>query len=174
MAWNTLEFWENRMAWNYETGKEEPSPYTDPIGGIYSAPVYAARISDQLFRWNKAETEAWYKRKSTTAFLYTCAAIREWERLERVMTWDDEATKAEFRRKYIEFLAKTDILDCDLGLKDLDVDSLPILQRIIAVGYRQLAKTAHPDMGGTTEEFNELRQGKVQLDSILKEVKDLL
>lgn len=47
-------------------------------------------------------------------------------------------------------------------------------ERIIAKGFRELAKTEHPDTGGTEQRFRELRDAKRQLDRMMEEVGEIL
>lgn len=48
--------------------------------------------------------------------------------------------------------------------------SLSTVEKIVQAGYRTLAKTAHPDSGGTTADFQALQAGMEQLKMILREV----
>lgn len=164
------------MAWNYEKSCDEPDAYKYGEG-IYTPPAWSIGskgFMQKVMYWEQAEARAVAYRNSTYADTYKANAINCWGALERAMTWEDASKIPEFRRQYIEWLAKKKDVDYQMGFQDVSEDSLPILQRIIAVGYRQLAKTAHPDLGGTVEDFNNLKTAKNQLDLVLKSLEDVL
>ena len=170
------------MAWNYEKGCEEEMPYKYG-SGLYTPPDYSSRpeILSVVLNWEKAEARVYCMRamnRSPSYISWNDTARHAWRRLEEQMigdTWDNNAKIPEFRRKYIEWLAKEVKIASDIGLCDpVSEESLPMLERIIAAGYRTLAKTAHPDLGGTDKDFRNLKIAKEQLDSMLAEVKDIL
>lgn len=153
------------MAWNWEKGCEEETPYQFG-GGIYTPPNWDKGLGKLVLAWEKAEAIA----KRSKSKSYEREAIKCWEALEAEMTLDS----AQSRRDYLEWRARGKKLDSTMGFKPVDEDSLPLLNRIVSVGYRTMAKTAHPDLGGSDEEFRSLKQAKVQLDTILKEVEGIL
>jgi hypothetical protein len=78
---------------------------------------------------------------------------------------------------YIEWLISTRKKDIEMYQRELDrrataeLSTMTMVERIIQSGYRSLAKTMHPDAGGTTEGFQELQGSYEQLKGILSEVK---
>lgn len=89
-----------------------------------------------------------------------------------VIGWDKASQHEKFRRGYIEWLASTDGVGDSLS--DLEIEQLPMIERIIARGYRELAKTEHPDVGGSEARFAALRKAKSQIDQVMREVGELL
>lgn len=55
--------------------------------------------------------------------------------------------------------------------ESLEAASEGIMERIVKEGFRALSKKAHPDAGGTTQDFLELKGGQESLLEILKELK---
>ena len=167
------------MAWNYEKGCEEPNPYSYNYSGPYSSPQWDSNILCEAREWEMAEIKVAIARtlRSTTPGSLQVAidgAIFACTKLESKMLWEDNLKIDEFRRKYMEWLAREGKLSHDIGLSYVHEDQLPLMERIIAVGYRQLAKTTHPDLGGSTEDFNNLKEAKNQLILVLGTVKDVL
>jgi F420-0:gamma-glutamyl ligase-like protein len=78
---------------------------------------------------------------------------------------------------YLEWLISTRKKDIQTYQDELDrraaveLSSLSMVERIIQSGFRALAKTMHPDVGGSTEQFKELQGSYEQLKGILSEVK---
>jgi hypothetical protein len=78
---------------------------------------------------------------------------------------------------YFEWLIGTRKKDIEAYQAELDrraaaeVASLTMTERIIVAGYRALAKTMHPDVGGSKEQFQELQGSYEQLKSVMVEVK---
>ncbi len=166
------------MAWNYETGQEELNPYSGGHGpqstGFYK------QGCQEILRWEEAEIawrEGWCPAQFLPRETWTKAAwgrvLATWEEAEMaVIGWDKRSEADNFRRGYITWLALSN--GSSITLSDLDIDALPLLERIIAKGYRELAKTEHPDVGGSPERFAALREAKGQLDKVMEEVGDLL
>ena len=176
------------MAWNYETGRDEPNAYTVlDRGGLFTpkpGPIINPDLSRQehmevvaaVHKWQ--QTEAWLKnnagsnwgRKATVS-----EAIRDWERAEMAIAgWQKRAQLDTFRAGYLEFLAKGNQVADQVALSDLEIEELPLLERIVAKGYRELAKSEHPDVGGDAGRFDKLKTAKLQLDRLLVEMKDIL
>lgn len=55
----------------------------------------------------------------------------------------------------------------------LEVTAQTTLEKIISVGFRELAKKAHPDAGGNPKEFLELKAAQEQLKVIIQELKEV-
>jgi hypothetical protein len=78
---------------------------------------------------------------------------------------------------YLEWLISTRKKDIQTYQDELDrravveLSSLTMVERIIQSGFKTLAKTMHPDAGGTTAGFQELQGSYEQLKGILTEVK---
>lgn len=53
----------------------------------------------------------------------------------------------------------------------VEASSVSMVERLIAEGYRSLAKKLHPDTGGTAEEFTALKAASEQLKAIIGEFK---
>lgn len=53
----------------------------------------------------------------------------------------------------------------------LEVASQSTLEKIVSAGFRELAKKAHPDAGGSPKDFLELKAAQEQLKVILQELK---
>ena len=161
------------MAWNYEKGCDEPAPYNVLSGPLFTpnpnklVDIAAARM--EVHRWET--NEAWLKQNYWRDKDAGMKKVTEsWERAEMAVAgWSDRAKLDTFRRGYLEWLAKGNSVADQVALSDLEIEQLPLLERIIAKGYRELAKTAHPDTGGTAEEFGKLRTAKMQLDRVLAE-----
>lgn len=162
------------MPWNYETGREEPAPYTSGKSGPFScAPPKIIRHGClEIMAWEQAET-AWHASRYWSASVPLIGVTNAWEAAEMaVIGWDKAGQKESFRRGYMEWLASTNGVGDSLS--DLEIEQLPMIDRIIARGYRELAKTEHPDVGGTAERFAALRKAKGQLDQVMREVGELL
>jgi hypothetical protein len=169
------------MAWNWEKGCEEDDAYKHG-GTVYSPPAWRQDVLGLVVQWSRAEDKAErFKRR----YGYEEEAVDLWYTLEARMVFDDEAKKSEFRRGYMEYLAKgqkvVDEIITDSLNRGIMEDKLPYLERIIARGYRSLAKEVHPDVADNPEEaerfkeeFQNLKVARLQLDAILKEVKDIL
>ena len=52
--------------------------------------------------------------------------------------------------------------------------SLPMIEKIVSVGYRELAKRLHPDAGGETAAFQDLQAANEQLKAAVRSVKGML
>lgn len=169
------------MAWNYETGQDEPNPYTDPDkGGPYTSPHFSYTSIKEALDWHKAEANLlravqWGNIDLANAL--RGAAINCWLKLEKAMTFKDVAQSTELRRGYIEWLStnmgKTTATQAQV-IEEVDLNSLPLLERIIQAGYHKLAKEAHPDAGGEPEKFREITQARGQLMAIIKDLKEVL
>lgn len=78
---------------------------------------------------------------------------------------------------YFEWLIETRKKDIQLYQAEIDrraameVANLTMTEKIIQAGYRVLAKTMHPDVGGSKEQFQELQGSYEQLKSVMSEVK---
>jgi len=78
---------------------------------------------------------------------------------------------------YLEWLIETRKKDIRLYQDELDrraaaeLSSLTMVERIIQAGYKSLAKSFHPDVGGDANQFRELQGSYEQLKGILSEVK---
>ena len=166
------------MAWNYKTGREEDNPY--PHGnkdGIYTPPPWKPEVRRLVMDWERDEA---FLARTNNKFMDTWemrneSATKSFRALERALVSQDEIP--EFRRRYMEWLAThtTVTQNQSLGfMDDLTMDQLPILDRIVQKGYRELARTEHPDLGGDAERFNKLQQAKVQLMAVLRELKEIL
>jgi len=155
------------MAWNYEKDCDEEAPYQFGTG-IYTPPTWNPVLADLVRAWEKAEAQCvWSKNRPG---VYTVRAIQLWEELEAAMVQDTSKS----RREYLEWLARGKNLDAQMGFRDVEEKDLPLLNRIVNVGFRTIAKEVHPDLGGTDQQFMDLKQAKVQLDIILREMKDIL
>lgn len=79
-------------------------------------------------------------------------------------------------RDYIDWLLEkrredVKVYEDELTRRDLvEQASQSVVERIVQAGYRELAKKAHPDTGGTTADFQALQAAHEQLKAILKEV----
>lgn len=167
------------MAWNYEKGCEEVVAYEYGKNGIYTPPNWKNNhISGLAVRWEEAEAKAkYYDRPSalpTVRKYWDEQAVSRWYELEKAMLWDKAAEVPDFRRKYVEWLSRATEMEVEMGISDVDINNLPMMQRMIALGFRQLAKETHPDLGGDPEQFMKVKDVKKQLDAVLEEVKDLL
>lgn len=163
----------NSMAWNYETGREEAMPYVGGVGPqSCPPPKFYKKGCLEILRWEDLEA-AWYRDRNWTKTYTPETVIQSWENAEMgVIGWDKRAQVENFRRGYIDWLATQDgVAD---ALSDLEIEQLPLIERIIARGYRELSKTEHPDVGGTTQRFAQLREAKKQLDQVMQEIGDLL
>jgi len=175
------------MAWNFEKGCEEPNPYTAVTGGTVLTPRPGPVIDPERAREDQAEmvsrvhawqqNESWLKndsgpwRKKVTE----AEVIASWERAEMAIAgWQNHSKIESFRAGYLEWLAKGTQVADQVTLTDLQIEELPMLERVVAKGYRELAKTEHPDAGGSDERFDKLRTAKLQLDRLLVEMKDIL
>lgn len=163
------------MAWNFEKGCEEERPYNNMLGSVHSPPMWGKAWS-AVQVWTQAE--AWVDRSkwgwAETKDNFNQQAILRWIQCEREIMWDKNSEIPEFRRKYIDWLAREKNVSSEIGLTDVDIESMPLLERVIAAGYKQLAKTAHPDLGGSQQEFLDLRNARTQLDRMLAEVGEIL
>ncbi len=136
-----------------------------------------AEAVDAVHKWQ--QTESWlrndsgaYGRRSGTS---VDDAIRAWRNAEMAIAgWDQQSKIDAFRAGYLEWLAKGNQVADQVALTDLEIEQLPLLERIVARGYRELAKQEHPDTGGTSERFDRLKTAKLQLDRLLVEMKDIL
>ncbi len=162
------------MAWNYEKGCEELAPYDGSDGGPVSCapPAFLNRGCLEILAWEKTEA-AWHRDRNWRTGTVMPGVIAVWERAEiALIGWDERSRREDFRRGYIDWLAgSSGAMD---SMSDLEIDALPLLDRIVARGYRELAKTEHPDVGGSDERFTALRKAKAQLDTVLREVGQLL
>jgi hypothetical protein len=160
------------VAWNYETGQEEAKAYADSLSGPYTPPPppFWGKATLEIHQWEQAEAAVKALRVSTAN---TRRVIRAWEKAEMaVIGWDKAAEHEKFRRGYMEWLAmQNGGVD---SLSDLDLESMPLLERIVTEGYRVLAKKNHPDLGGSADKFREVREAKGKLDQVLSEVGELL
>lgn len=165
------------MVWNYEKGCEEAVAY--PSGSnVYTPPKWKNNAASACaLKWEEAEAKSHYYRNTKITGVkehWDKEAATRWYELEKTMLWGQASQMPDFRRRYIEWLSKATEMDVQLGITDLAIDELPMMERIIAVGYRTLAKAEHPDLGGTPERFQKLKETKEKLDQVMKEVKDLL
>ncbi len=162
------------MPWNYETGREEQAPYNGGEGGPVSCapPKIFSQGCMEILLWEQAET-AWRMSRYWMPDTPVAGVLAIWEKAEMaVLGWDKASQKENFRRGYMNWLASTDGVGD--ALSDLEIEQLPMIDRIIARGYRELAKTEHPDVGGTAARFAALRKAKAQLDQVMREVGELL
>lgn len=176
---NGTDIWWGRlidMAWNYERGCDEPKAY--PIGStLYTPPPWKPETIRDVMNWEAAEARVrQYPQGTNIRQEWNEKATLLWKRLEAVvMGWEKNAEIPEFRRRYMEWLAKEAGVEAEIGFVDeVSTEDLPMIERIIWEGFRKLAKTEHPDMGGTTDRFVALKNAKTQLDGILREVREVL
>lgn len=162
------------MAWNYEKGCEEPTAYK--FGSqLYTPPNWGSEAMGCAREWEKREARAASsKRLPTRHITDTAEAICAWENLERAMNWQDVSKIPERRRQYLEWLAREEKVEVQMGFADVVDGDLPLMDRIIKEGFRSLSKTAHPDLGGSADKFRELKDASDKLKSIVAEVRDLL
>jgi hypothetical protein len=174
------------MAWNYENGCEETVAYTvlshgpvTPKATFANNPLEFGeemnRVRIAVYEWQVAE--GWLKggKWHNNRDIGVAEVLKKWGRAEMaIVNWNKHGDQEKFRVGYLEWLAKGNQIADDVGLSDLEIEKLPSIERIIAKGYRELAKEAHPDTGGTPEKFRDLRTAKLQLDRMLMEVGDLL
>lgn len=72
-------------------------------------------------------------------------------------------------RDYVEWLREArrkDLTEYEAELERRDLveqAKTTMLERIVAEGFKSLAKKCHPDMGGTDSEFRELKSAHEQL-----------
>lgn len=80
---------------------------------------------------------------------------------------------------YIQWLlgkAKQDVADYEGELarrEAVETANTSIAERIVKAGFRELAKTLHPDKGGDAKEFQELTKANEQLKMVLEEIKNV-
>lgn len=161
------------MGWNYEKGCEDPKAYTSGMGPITpEPPKFYTRGCQEILYWEGLEA-AWKRDRNWQTGYVIRSVVIAWEKAEMaIVGWDKRSQVEQFRRGYLEWLASSSgVAD---ALSDLEIEQLPMIERLVARGYREMAKAAHPDTGGSKEAFHELRQAKTQLDRILIEVGDLL
>lgn len=157
------------MPWNYETGKEEFNPY--PERSVYKP--------DLVKEWREAE-EYTLKRVVQGGVVPRLEAqnlILAWEKAEGYIImskFQDLSKMSSFRNGYIAWLEAEEYKKSQQVLPEASIDQLPMINRIIAKGFRELAKDLHPDVGGNAKRFDELREAKANLDRIVREVEDLL
>lgn len=78
---------------------------------------------------------------------------------------------------YLEWLknkAEEDIVRIDRELmrrEDIEKASQSTVEKLVAEGFRSLAKKLHPDHGGTAEQFRDLQAARERLNVILREIK---
>lgn len=133
--------------------------------------VAAVHKWQQTEAWLKNNSGSYGRRSSTTVN----DAVRDWEKAEMAIAgWQNRAKIDTFRAGYLEFLAKGNQVADQVALTDLEIEELPLLERIVAKGYRELAKSEHPDVGGDSARFDKLKTAKLQLDRLLVEMKDIL
>ena len=127
----------------------------------------------KVWEWENAESHLRHDRFGKERAL--SLAIRKWEEAEMaILGWQEKANAESFRRGYLEWLAKGAKVADSVGMTELDIEQLPMLERIVARGYRELSKKAHPDVGGSAEEFDQVTQAKKQLEALIASVRDLL
>lgn len=79
-------------------------------------------------------------------------------------------------RDYLEWLIGTrrkdiDTYESEIARREMvETASLSLVEQIAQEGYRQLAKRAHPDTGGSQAQFLALQGAFEQLKAILREV----
>ena len=84
---------------------------------------------------------------------------------------------ADVPREYIEWFVDSRRKDlatyeAELARRDaLEASSQTMVEKLVQAGFRQLALRAHPDQGGSVEEFRELQGAKAVLDTVLRELK---
>lgn len=177
------------MPWNYEKGCDEAVAYTalnshggpltpragpiiDPDRTREDQATMVARVHD----WQQKET--WLKLKhGGTRYRKTTVeeCIDVWEKAEMAIAgWDRHGKIDSFRAGYLEWLAKGNQVADQVALSDLEISELPLLERLVAKGYRELAKTEHPDAGGDSDRFDKLKNAKLQLDRLLVEMREIL
>jgi hypothetical protein len=162
------------MPWDYETGREESTPYSYSGKGGPLSPKAVIWSDNSLYlysMWQAVESEAARCTSRDKVLLMAQAAVR-FKTLEANMTFYDSVKTAEARREYISWLAKkngTKWQPPPVTERDI-VDSLPFLNQLVHHGFRTLAKSAHPDKGGSTAEFERLKKARDVLDNLIKEV----
>lgn len=86
---------------------------------------------------------------------------------------------ADVPREYLDWLFKANedinaVIRTELERRDaLESDQMSTIERIVHAGYRDMARKAHPDAGGTNKEFQDLRAGYEQLKVILTELRSV-
>lgn len=174
------------MAWNYEKGCEESVAYTvlgrgpvTPPPGFVTDTITGGKnleaVQMAVHKWQN--NESWLKsgKWKNNPEHGQRETLKSWRQAEMAIAdWLKKGDTEKFRSGYLEWLAKGNQVADDLGLTEVEIEKLPAIERIIAKGYRELAKEAHPDTGGTPEKFRELRGAKLQLDRMLSEVGELL
>ena len=96
-----------------------------------------------------------------------------------VLTFGKHAGKelGEVPREYVEWLLESRRKDVVLYEQELERRDLleasagDFLDKIVAEGFRQLAKREHPDTGGSAARFAELKAAQEQLRMLLGELK---
>ncbi len=183
--------WSNEkipVSWNYEKGCEEPMAYTALSGGTVLTPRPGLIIDPERTREDQAAMVAKvhdWQQKETNLKLnnsgnrYRKTTVEEciaaWEKAEMAIAgWDRHSKIDSFRAGYLEWLAKGNQVADQVALSDLEISELPLLERVVAKGYRELAKTEHPDAGGDSERFDKLKNAKLQLDRLLVEMREIL
>lgn len=171
------------MGWNYETGREETDAYTVMSGPLLTpkpgmtleGAKNIEKVRIKIHLWENAESWLKSNKWRNDPERGKREVMKAWRDAEMAITgWDDRSQADSFRRGYLEWLAKGNQVADQVGLSDLEVDQLPLLERVVARGYRELAKTEHPDTGGTAERFSALRTAKLQLDRMMAEVGEIL
>ncbi len=179
------------IGWNFEKGCEETNAYTVLSSGSLFTPKPGPVIDPDLSRQEHMEvvaavhkwqqTEAWLKNNAGShggrwgKKVTTDDAVRDWEKAEMAIAgWQKRAQLDTFRSGYLEFLAKGNQVADQVALTDLEIEALPLLERIVAKGYRELAKSEHPDVGGDAGRFDKLKTAKLQLDRLLVEMGEVL
>lgn len=174
------------MAWDYEKGCEVPNAYANKPGStLYSPPtkgfpkrhrglasVYiVAEMGVTAINYTQMKQAhiIEVKNRAESAFI---------KLVEEIMNWQGIADDPQVRTKFLEWLTienKAIAMNIDgMSISDVDINKMPMMERIIATGYKKLATKMHPDLGGTTEDFQELTDAHSTLKVVLKEVKDLL
>lgn len=173
------------MAWNYETGRDEPMAYTALTGGTVLTPRPGPIIDPDRTREDQAMMVAkvhdWQDKETRLKQIRPSRKVTEsevisaWEKAEMAIAgWDRHSKIDSFRAGYLEWLAKGNQVADQVALSDLEISELPLLERVVAKGYRELAKTEHPDAGGDSERFDKLKNAKLQLDRLLCEMREIL
>lgn len=53
----------------------------------------------------------------------------------------------------------------------LEEDQMPLVEKLVHAGYKALARSAHPDVGGTDDQFKALQAAYEQLKAAVKAVR---
>jgi hypothetical protein len=176
----------NNMAWNYDTGQEDPTGAAQS-GGVITPPAYLnswpKSVRDLWVRWQLAESACATRSGTVDYGRLEQVAAKRWQELIEILLPVLNVQHSTYRHKFVLWLMSR-IPDCDPNKKtsnplgELDMskvdENLPLMDRIVQEGFKAIAKRAHPDVGGSAEKFIELKQSTKQLQDLLKEVKDLL